>query len=194
MRAPCIIADCERNRKGFGYCELHYRRYKRYGDPNYYAYDRTPQERFWARVDKSGDCWIWTGNVRPNRGYGTFAISPGNIVLTHRFAYEQTKGPIPEGMWIDHRCHVKSCCNPQHLRPVTPKQNIENHEGPQKNGSLGLRGVTFDKRRGTYSARVIHNGIQHYAGAFTDPAEAAETARQMRNRLFSHNDIDRRTA
>lgn len=45
-------------------------------------------------------------------------------VQGHRYSYELFKGPIPQGMQIDHLCMEKSCCNPDHLEVVTPKENI----------------------------------------------------------------------
>jgi hypothetical protein len=82
---------------------------------------RSVEARFWEKVDKSGDCWIWTGVL--NHGYGGFAPIHGLLVLTHRFAYELLIGPIPEGLQLDHLCRVRSCVNPAHLEPVTQKEN-----------------------------------------------------------------------
>lgn len=46
------------------------------------------------------------------------------IWYTHRLAYELHVGPIPEGRLIDHRCDQTKCCNPEHLAPVTPRENL----------------------------------------------------------------------
>lgn len=78
------------------------------------------------RVDESG-CWIWTGMINPTTGYGR--ISDGGKVKTaHRVMYELSVGPIPEGLVMDHLCHVRACVNPEHLRVVTKRQNcLENN-------------------------------------------------------------------
>lgn len=83
----------------------------------------TPQEatRFWARVDRSGDCWAWQG--RTVKGYGHFDVH-GQTKLTHRVAYELAYGDIPDGMDILHRCDNPSCVRPEHLTPGTHADNM----------------------------------------------------------------------
>lgn len=81
----------------------------------------TVEERFWAKVDKSGECWLWTG-VTNAGGYGRFTIGYSNI-MAHRWSYENAVGPIPEGLQIDHLCSVKRCVNPEHLEAVTGRVN-----------------------------------------------------------------------
>jgi hypothetical protein len=80
----------------------------------------TPQLRFWRKVDTSGDCWIWTATLIP-RGYGRFWLDGQK--LAHRVAYEWLVGPIPEGLEIDHLCRNRRCVNPDHLQPVTGREN-----------------------------------------------------------------------
>lgn len=81
----------------------------------------TWQDRFWAKVDKSGDCWEWTAFLTPD-GYGRFGLD-GAIVAAHRTAYELVVGPIPDGLQIDHLCRNRKCVNPDHLEPVTQLEN-----------------------------------------------------------------------
>lgn len=70
-------------------------------------------DALWQRVDKSGDCWIWTGS-RHVFGYGTIRSFDQNV-LCHRLAWESTYGPIPEGMAVCHKCDNPPCCRPEHL-------------------------------------------------------------------------------
>lgn len=151
------------------------------------------EDRFWAKVDKTDECWLWTAAT--NRlGYGDFwdgtkRLSGANrIVRAHRFAYELQIGRIPDGLEIDHVCHVRSCVNPEHLRTVTRKQNLENTVGGI--GASGLRGVSSTKG-GKWRARVCHHGNSVLAGVFSTPEEAAEAAADLRRKLFTHNDADR---
>ena len=79
--------------------------------------------RFWVKVDKSGTngCWLWTAKI--NRyGYGDFGLKK-RLVKAHRFAYTVTRGPIPDGLTLDHLCRVRNCVNPNHLEAVTQRVN-----------------------------------------------------------------------
>jgi hypothetical protein len=78
-------------------------------------------ERFWARVEKTDGCWLWTGS-RTSAGYGNLCIAR-TWHYAHRLAYHLTVGPIPEGMVLDHLCRIRHCCNPAHLEPVTNREN-----------------------------------------------------------------------
>lgn len=81
----------------------------------YHAHPRPirPIDVFWTRVDKSGDCWLWTGG-RSADGYGWFHHNRESR-YAHRVAYELCKGPIPAGMLVCHTCDNPPCCNPDHL-------------------------------------------------------------------------------
>lgn len=77
--------------------------------------------RFWAQVDKTQTCWLWTGSGTPT-GYGQIGVN-GRKQYVHRYAYELLVGPIPEGLTIDHLCRNPPCVNPSHMEPVTQAEN-----------------------------------------------------------------------
>lgn len=84
---------------------------------------RQPVEpRFLAKVDKTDTCWLWTAWIE-RTGYGRFWLDGWNQIA-HRVAYELYVGPIPEGLEIDHLCRVRRCVNPDHLEPVTTRENV----------------------------------------------------------------------
>jgi hypothetical protein len=86
---------------------------------------RDEAERFWEKVDKTGSCWTW-GGCNNGTGYGIFGCRRGGkwkMVYAHRWAFEKMRGPIPEGLELDHLCRNRSCVNPDHLEPVTARTN-----------------------------------------------------------------------
>ena len=92
-------------------------------------------ERFWAKVKKTEECWLWIA-YRNWKGYGTFGVRPTTggrqyeIVQAHRYAYLTLVGPITEGITLDHLCRVRHCVNPSHLEVVTNRENILRGIGP----------------------------------------------------------------
>jgi hypothetical protein len=69
-------------------------------------------------------CWLWTGYKRHGgKGYGEIRIS-GRKWLTHRAAYYAWRGPVPDGLELDHLCSDKACFNPDHLELVTHQINM----------------------------------------------------------------------
>lgn len=81
----------------------------------------SPEQRFWAKVQKTDSCWIWTA-AKYKAGYGHFQWGDRDW-CAHRIAYTLLRGPIPEGMTLDHLCRNKSCVNPDHLDPCTRGEN-----------------------------------------------------------------------
>jgi hypothetical protein len=75
--------------------------------------------RFWARVNKTADCWLWMGPT--NGRYGRI----GRRTYAHRASFEIANGPIPPGLFVLHRCDTPLCVRPDHLFLGTAKENSE---------------------------------------------------------------------
>jgi hypothetical protein len=131
---------------------------------------------------------LWQGHLNSD-GYSVLRHQGGNL-SGHRFVYELEVGPIPEGMVLDHICHAPACVNPNHLRPVTTKQNVENFGGMHANNTSGYRGVSFHKPSGLWHARARHEGRNYSGGYYRTAAAAGEAARALRMALHTHNDLD----
>lgn len=88
-------------------------------------------------------CWLWKHGQTPD-GYGQVTIDRKGLKV-HRLVYSLFKGNIPNGHQLDHLCGVKHCCNPNHLEPVTPKENtrrwrstVNHHPGATKSAQRRL--------------------------------------------------------
>jgi hypothetical protein len=88
-----------------------------------YKVKRTAIDRFSALVNKTEECWLWTGHTSKD-GYGYFQEASRTPVTAHRFSYKAFVGDIPAGLEIDHTCRVRHCVNPEHLEVVTHDENM----------------------------------------------------------------------
>lgn len=86
--------------------------------------------RFWHYVKITETCWLWQG-AKSVGGYGRFCAKE-ILCMSHRWAYENLVGPIPKGLQLDHLCRVRNCVNPEHLEPVTPRENTMRGDTPAR--------------------------------------------------------------
>lgn len=118
----CSIDGCDQKILARRLCPKHYGVARRQGTLDQHP-GETPETlderdaRFWSQVDKTANCWLWTGTVS-GAGYGYFSQK-----RVHRMAWEMLRGPIPDGLVIDHICRVRLCLNPDHLRVITQIEN-----------------------------------------------------------------------
>lgn len=133
-RATCSIDDCTKLARCRGLCDMHYTRWRRHGDPQtkLNGWGLPEKERFWLKVGTPiGDagCWPWTG-ATGDYGHGIFATDAGPHVQAHKWLWEQTNGPVPQGLELDHLCRTAGCVNPEHLDPVTHRENVLRGDAP----------------------------------------------------------------
>lgn len=127
----CSIEGCEGRPVGRGWCAKHYQRWRKYGDPHTthtpnLVYGASVEERFWSKVNKTEECWLWTASTN-RKGYGTFRYE-GSSKLAHGIAYLWEVGEVPEGLQLEHLCRVRNCVRVAHLEAVTPGENSRRGE------------------------------------------------------------------
>ena len=115
--------------------------------------------RFWAKVRLTDGCWWWTGAT--DKGYGKFwAGTPAEgrrLWSAHRLAYAMRRGPIPQGLEIDHLCRNPGCVNPDHLEAVTHRENIQRGNNHNRIKTHCPQGHPFDEAN-TYWGPFGRNG------------------------------------
>lgn len=140
-----------------------------------------PIDRLEAKIDKSDNCWLWAGAI-DKAGYGRMGVG-GKVLYTHRLSYEFYVGPIPEGLHIDHICRVRSCLNPDHLEPVTCRENA-------RRGNTGeLSGA---KQRAKTHCPQGHPYDE--TNTYVDPNNGSRTCRKCHAERERRSQVKRRAA
>ena len=177
----CSIEACGRKHHARGWCRKHHERYLKHGDPlGGEVHYRTPAEAFEARTRQDGDCLVWTGR-RDDAGYGEIRVG-GRMAYVHRYAWERANGPIPDGLYVDHRCWNVACARLDHLRLATGTENAAYLKGAKSNSSTGVRGV-YPNRKG-FRGQVRKSGVVYDVGTYSTVEEAARAVERKRAELY----------
>ena len=91
-------------------------------------------ERFWAKVDHMGECWLWTGG-KSHDGYGHYRTDFG-VERAHRVSWWLHFGPIKSGLMVLHKCDIPACVNPDHLFLGTRADNATDREKKGRGGQV----------------------------------------------------------
>lgn len=123
--STCSVDGCNNPPKARGWCEAHYQRLRRYGDPTGGGPLTTPRGKpreFFeaALIYQADDCLIWPYGRRGYTGYASMG-SQG----VHRLVCERVHGPPPSSSHqAAHSCGVRNCVNPRHIRWASKKENF----------------------------------------------------------------------
>jgi hypothetical protein len=124
------------------------------------------KKRMFEKIINNGSCWIWTG-AKNNHGYGQIGIKnygKTKTVYVHRLLYTAFFGKIDGKFELDHLCRVPACVNPNHLEPVTHRENTMRGFGVASFHAkkiVCLRGHKFDRvnNRGNRVCGICKNDL-----------------------------------
>ncbi len=116
------------------------------------------KERFWAKVDTRGGCWLWRASLANRFGYGQFSIN-NKVYAAHRVSFVITHGRMPKDLLL-HICDNPPCVNPAHLREGSYKENV--HDMIAK-GRAGYHKIIGEKNGNSkLSDKAVKEIIEKY--------------------------------
>lgn len=175
----CEFPGCDKKHDAKGLCHSHYsqkwkgknlkplhEKWRKRGTPPRVQYCEVPC----LVPELDGPCHEWI-RFKTKDGYGRISVN-GKDILVHRYVWEQVNGPIPEGLFVDHKCRNRACCNVNHLRVVTKKINaIENSDSPTainakkthcKNGHEFNEKNTYRTKNGRHCIVCQRNNVRRW--------------------------------
>lgn len=158
----------------------------------WYELAKQQADRFWSKVDKSGDCWTWTAG-RSSLNYGRFQINEKGWrngrpvqkhVIAHRLAWELTHGPVSDDLVVMHICDNPPCCNPAHLRPGTQGENVRDCAGKGRIASGDRHGSRTKPERVMrgethYKATIGEDEVHKIRAMATEGMRACDISRSL---------------
>lgn len=133
----------------------------------YHESQRTTPQSFWLKLDRTGECWLWTGGVYKS-GYGSTAfagLTGRRKWAAHRLAWTLANGPIPNGLCVLHKCDAnypmgsrdyRRCCNPAHLWLGTRPENQADMAAKGRQARGERHGVTTLTTEQVVEMRRLH--------------------------------------
>lgn len=145
--------------------------------------------------DEKEGCLRWSYDVGPRARYKQKAghLTPqgyirikiqGVSIFAHRVVWIMLKGPIPEGLEIDHIDGNRSNNKIENLRLSQHRENMRNQK-VQIRSTTGVKGVDFDRKSGLYRARVKTDGVTS-CSMFSDIEKAEEWVKNRREKFHGN--------
>ena len=196
-KGTCSVEGCPNPFKGKGYCNLHYQRLRKYGDPlggGRMANEvQDPAERISeSSIWMEDGCLLWIGSYgggSATGGYGKLRHR-GRRVYAHRYAYEAKHGPIPAGRSVNHICGNTLCVYWGHLELTSHQENLQYRVRGSDSGRKykGRRGAHFHSPSGLWAARYKVGGRTVSLGYFKTEEGAALAASEGRRAEGFHRE------
>lgn len=126
-----------------------------------------------VEFEPNSGCWLWARNI-DEKGYGRIEIKsptpavPRGIYPAHRLSWIAHRGPIPDGLWVLHRCDTPSCVNPDHLFFGTA---IDNMRDMVRKGRAKAPGAPY--------SRVRPDAAEQIRAALREGRSVRQTARDF---------------
>jgi hypothetical protein len=124
------------------------------------------EERFWSKVDKTSDCWLWTA-ATDTAGYGQFRFE-GKNTKAHRVSFFLTNQYWP--VVCRHMCDNPPCVNPSHLLDGSHKDNLD--DSYFRNRRVGLSSEQVEEIRAIPMSRTIIDDVVNKYGVSREIARA----------------------
>lgn len=80
--------------------------------------------------EPNSGCLLWLGNAT-TAGYPLIGLN-GELLYAHRIVWEDANGPIPNGMFVCHKCDVPLCINLDHLFLGTHQDNVADRDAKNR--------------------------------------------------------------
>lgn len=174
----CVWPGCETRTRHRAMCPEHFEQWDELWP---LKRSDSPEARLRSRTFTTDGCWYWLGTLSHDY-YGNFKV--GDLkTKVHRAVWLIKNGEIPEGLQVDHKCHVTYCVRPDHLRLATPRQNSDNRRGANRGNRSGYRGVTWSPQMQQWQGRFMVQYQPFVVGYFDDPYEAHLAVEAERRRV-----------
>ena len=179
----CSVPNCRGKHYSLGYCEKHYRQYRKYGhilERTHFDKNEIIEYEDYAELillDKEGievaRTIIDLDDIDKVKNIKWYMNSEGYIVNStigrmHRFIMN-----CPEDMVVDHINHNKLDNRKCNLRICTIAENNKNRKKQNGNYRSQYKGVGWHKNSGKWSTIIYINNKRKYIGLYDDELEAS---------------------
>lgn len=126
--------------------------------------------------------WKWSADSNGNRWYAIRMVKTEEGQDKKIYMHRQILN-APPGVLVDHINHDGLDCRKENMRLCSVSQNNHNQRRSSANTSR-YKGVTWDKNRNKWMAKIKADGRHIYLGRFVNEIEAAQAYDQAARKHF----------